>query len=300
MSEAIELIYNRLIAAEKLKAGTAYERLAALVFHMLSERTTVHDLRLRGESEVLHQIDVTVGEGDQRHRILIECKDYEKPVGLGLVRSFWGAVEDLGPDEAYMLTTERFTGPAERYAAAKGITLALLRPPRDEDWTGRARTVHIEIRMTVPVDGPKVQWMADAATPDALLAEVPGGMVETELLQLEDAQGARRSAKQEIDEALAAPLGFEGEWSGEHRFAEPTRLVVDNHEPIKVHGFRYRIKWGTMVDEVVVGDGIGGLAAELVLKTLDGSIHRIFTNRQLQSWTFDPSGRVVPAEASGS
>lgn len=300
MSEAIELIYNRLIAAEKRKAGTAYERLAALVFHMLSERTTVHDLRLRGESEVLHQIDVTVGEGDQRHRILIECKDYEKPVGLGLVRSFWGAVEDLGPDEAYMLTTERFTGPAQRYAAAKGITLALLRPPRDEDWDGRARTVHIEIRMTVPIDQPTIQWMADAATPDALLAEVPGGTVETEILQLADAQGDRRSAKQEIERALAAPLGFEGEWRGEQRFTAPTWLAFEDHELIKVHGFRYRLEWGTMVDEVVVGDEVGGLAAELVLKTLDGSIHRFFTNRQLQRWTFDPAGHVVPSEASRS
>ncbi len=42
---------------------------------------------------------------------------------------------------------------------------------------------------------------------------------------------------------------------------------------------------------------IGGLAAELVLRTLDGSIHRIVTNRQIQSWTFDGK-EVVPREPS--
>jgi hypothetical protein len=66
MSEPVELIYNRLVAQEKLKSGTPYERLAAITFHLLTEQTTVHDLKLRGESPVAHQIDVPVGEGRRK------------------------------------------------------------------------------------------------------------------------------------------------------------------------------------------------------------------------------------------
>ena len=45
--------------------------------------------------------------------------------------------------------------------------------------------------------------------------------------------------------------------------------------------------------QVVIGDGVGGLVAELALRTVDGSIRRMFTNRQLEAWTFD-GHNVVP------
>jgi hypothetical protein len=49
MSEQIEHIHDRLVAAEKLKSGTKYERLAALVFQILDRAAcVVHDVELRG------------------------------------------------------------------------------------------------------------------------------------------------------------------------------------------------------------------------------------------------------------
>src|ERR1700722_11209233 len=132
MSEKIELVYDRLVAEEKLKAGTKYERLAAVAFRQLTGQTAIHDLRLVGSSGVAHQIDAVVGE--QRSHVLIEAKDYDTKIGLGVVRNFWGVVEDVRPSEAYIVTTEGFTKPAIQFAQAKGIKLALLRPPRDEDW----------------------------------------------------------------------------------------------------------------------------------------------------------------------
>ena len=83
MSSPVDLIYDRLIAEEKLKDGTKYERLAAIAFRVLTGQATVHDLRLRGASGVRHQIDAVVG--DERKHILVETKDYDKVIGL---RSF--------------------------------------------------------------------------------------------------------------------------------------------------------------------------------------------------------------------
>jgi hypothetical protein len=293
MSTEIEMIYSRLVAAEKLRSGSAYERLAAIVFHILNERTTVQDLRLRGQSQVLHQIDVTVEGPQGRQHILVECKDYGKPVGLPAIRAFWGAVDDLKPDEAYMVTTARFTNPAQKYAAAKGITLAVLRPPQEGDWEGIVNTIRVEIKMMVPLDDAALQWLVDPSTPDAVAAG-GNGLVRTEALQLVDESGAASPAQSIIERVLAPPLGFEGEWSGAHKFDEPTWLSQDGQPPIRTDGFRYRQHWGAMHGEVVSGDGLEGLVAELVLKTADGSIHRMFSNRELEHWTFDANGKVVP------
>lgn len=49
-ADPIDLLYTEIVADEKLKHGTKYERLAALVFKQLRESDTVtHDVRLRGE-----------------------------------------------------------------------------------------------------------------------------------------------------------------------------------------------------------------------------------------------------------
>jgi Restriction endonuclease len=298
MTEAIEVIYNRLVAQEKLKSGTPYERLAAITFHLLTERTTVHDLTLRGESDVAHQIDVTVGEDGARKRILIECKDYADPVGLPEVRSFWAVVDDLKPDEAFMVTTERFTGPAAKFAAAKGIIAAVLRPPQEEDWKGIVRRIEITISMLVPHGDPAIEWRADPSVTAQEVAATPKGTARTDDLSLVDTHGVRRPAKGDIERVIAPPLDFEGEYVASHDFNDATWLQVGEVRPLKVIGFKSRQNWGHAVQEVVVGEGLAGLTAELALRSLDGTVHQVFSNRDIQRWTFDAAGRVVPKDSA--
>jgi len=116
MTEMIDLVYDRLIADEKLKDGTKYERLAAVVFRILTEQTTVHDLRLKGEVDVTHQIDVVIG--DDKKRILIEAKDYDRKASLPVVRDFAVVVEDLEPDDAFVVSTVGFSANAQKWATA--------------------------------------------------------------------------------------------------------------------------------------------------------------------------------------
>jgi hypothetical protein len=127
------------------KAGTRYERLAAIVLKALRENATVvHDLRLVGTSEVKHQIDVTIESQGKRKRVLIECKDFDVSgdlVGLGIIRDFFGVVEDVKPDAAIVMTCNGFTEEARTYAKAKKIKLAVLRTPHDDDWRRRPRSI---------------------------------------------------------------------------------------------------------------------------------------------------------------
>ena len=148
-------LYEEYYGILKSKKGTKYERLAAIVFKSLTESgvVVIHDLRLRGESDVLHQIDVVVELNGVKKRVLIECKDFDisgNKVGLGILRCFWGAVDDIKPDEAIVITCNGFTRDSRKYAKAKGIKLAVLREFQDEDWEGRIKTIVVNLTALIP------------------------------------------------------------------------------------------------------------------------------------------------------
>lgn len=299
MSSQVDLIYDRLIAEEKLKAGTKYERLAAIAFRVLTGETTVHDLRLRGASGVSHQIDAVVG--DEHKRILVETKDYDKVIGLPIIRNFWGAVEDIGPDEAFVVTTVGFTKPAIQYAEAKVIRLALLRPPEEEDWAGVYRKVVLNITMTGQAGLANVTWQLHPDDHDKINGQNTGlGVTETAQLNLADANGEEREFLPIFDAQLAedygaVPLGGEATIGRVNVFEEPTWLIAPGVPPLRVEAWKWEVRVSSDTSQVVVADGIGGLVAELALRTIDGSIRRIFTNRQLEAWTFDGHDVILRA-----
>jgi len=144
-------LYSEILST---KSGTRYERLAAFVFKDLEQSgTVIHDLKLRGDSGVLHQIDVTIERNGKRQRTLVECKDFDisgDKVGLDVIRNFYGVKADIKPDEAYIVTCNGFTKDAELYAKSKQIGLVILREFRESDWDGRLRQIDIHLNMVVP------------------------------------------------------------------------------------------------------------------------------------------------------
>lgn len=67
-------LYEKYWGSGLVKSGTRYERLTAFVLKSLhNQNTVIHDIKLLGESDVKHQIDVTIEENSSRKRILIEC-----------------------------------------------------------------------------------------------------------------------------------------------------------------------------------------------------------------------------------
>lgn len=302
MTRPIELVYDRLVASERLKSGTAYERLAAIVFFILTEQTTVHDLRLVGDVGVAHQIDVVVGP--ERKRLLIEAKDYERNVSLPVVRDFSAVVEDLRPDEAFVVTTVGFSDRAQKWAKAKGLRLAILRPPADDaDW-GRILQ-RIDVRMNMAAGGdPTMEWQVDRSEAERFADGAnPIGWRHVDDLSTGPLDGPRTPLRELLEpqiEAVVAghPAGTAGEYGGAHDFDEPTWLHVSGTEPVKVNGYKWTQKVAVAVREFSIGYGFGDLTAELVLRTIDGSLHRIFSNRQIEAFEFD--GKVVKPKAQSS
>lgn len=155
-----DILHDKYMTILTQKSGTRYERLAAFVFKTLEESgVVIHDLKLIGETGVKHQIDVVIEKEDKKHRIIIECKDFDisgNKVGLGIVRNLWAVIDDSKPDESIIITPNGFTKPAMKYAKAKNIKLAVLRKFTDADWEGRIKQINVTMHIQC-ITEPKVE-----------------------------------------------------------------------------------------------------------------------------------------------
>jgi len=146
---------------------------------------------------------------------------------------------------------------------------------------------------TVPCGEPTVEWVTqDDPPPDFPV----GRRIDSNEMVLVDASRQPLPLRQMIEDALgqAVPLGGEGEFAGYVELAGGARLSVGGSSPLKVSGFNWRQNWGVITERVETGTGINGLTAELVLRTLDGDIERVFSNKVLAEWSLDDLGRVIP------
>ncbi|MGB3794738.1 MAG: restriction endonuclease, partial [Alteraurantiacibacter sp.] len=135
----------------------------------------MHDIKLRGDSTVPHQIDVSIQRGANAKRMIIECKDFDLrdgKVGLDIVRSFRSVLEDTDADEAVILTCVGYTREARAYAKAKGIKLAVLRTFEEADKAGRLQkivlNVHVQGAISLSID----KLAMDQANHDRFVAEM--------------------------------------------------------------------------------------------------------------------------------
>jgi len=168
-------LHDRYHAALISKAGTRYERLAAVVFKILEEgNVVIHDLKLVGDSDVKHQIDVSIEANGTRRRVIIECKDFDvsgDDVGLDILRSFRSVIEDTGADEGIVLTCNGYTRDARKYAKAKSIKLAVLRQAEPGDLAGIIQKVVIQMHVQSNHDARTTISMPQASH-DVFMAEL--------------------------------------------------------------------------------------------------------------------------------
>lgn len=115
-----------------------YELFTQSVYQQLVDldvaRTTrvQHDIKLEGKSGQKHQIDVywEYEIAKTKHRVAIECKNYNKPVTKEKVCAFKGVLDDLNGVIGIMVTKVGYQKGAKEYAKEYGILLKELRSPR--------------------------------------------------------------------------------------------------------------------------------------------------------------------------
>jgi hypothetical protein len=170
-------MHDRYHAILTTKAGTRYERLAALVFKILEDRNVViHDLKLIGDSSVPHQIDVSIAIDGKQRRVIIECKDFDlsgQKVGLDILRGFRSVIEDTKAKEGIVLTCNGYTKDAQKYAKAKNIKLAVLREIQDDDLGGLIQTIIVTLHIQSNKNHATTVSMSQASH-DVFAAETAG------------------------------------------------------------------------------------------------------------------------------
>lgn len=113
-----------------------------------------HDIKLRGISGYKHQIDVywEYRLAGITHKIALECKLHGRKVGVGVVRDFWGVLDDIAGLRGVIISPVGFTAGAKKFAESKGIGLKVVRPAQDKDYKGRIRGIHVTIVLQEPIN----------------------------------------------------------------------------------------------------------------------------------------------------
>lgn len=97
-----------------------------------------HNVKLKGKSGCEHQIDVywEYEIAGNKHRVAIECKNYNTLVPIGKVRDFKGVLDDLNNVNGIMVSSKGFQAGAKKYAKEHGISLKELRTPNWDETIG--------------------------------------------------------------------------------------------------------------------------------------------------------------------
>ena len=108
-----------------------------------------HDVKLKGKSGCEHQIDVywEYEIAGNKHRVAIECKNYNTLVPIGKVRDFKGVLDDLNNVNGIMVSSKGFQDGAKKYAEQYDISLKELRKPRWDESIGEiVNIIQVNIR----------------------------------------------------------------------------------------------------------------------------------------------------------
>jgi len=100
----------------------------------------LHDVKLDGrDSKTKRQIDVLVREriGQYEIQIIIDCKDYKKPVDVKGVEEFVGLFQDVRAQKGVLVCPRGFTDAAKRLAEHKQIDLYSPVDTEPHKWTVR-------------------------------------------------------------------------------------------------------------------------------------------------------------------
>ena len=138
-----------------MNPNTEYEKFTQEIYQKLVNadvlKTTKvqHNVKLKGRSGQEHQIDVywEYEIAGTKHKVAIECKNYNQAVPIGRVRDFFGALYDLVDVKGIMVTKVGYQKGAKEYASYYGIDLKELRSPN----SGEAVIGEVEMNFDISV-----------------------------------------------------------------------------------------------------------------------------------------------------
>ncbi len=118
-----------------------YESITKYIYETLREEFNINiegygnDCKVKGKSNVYHQIDVLTSESDgtRSYRTAIECKYWNKRINKDTVMKLWAIRTDCDIEEGIIVSKKGFTNDAQKFAKHYNIKLVQLRETGDED-----------------------------------------------------------------------------------------------------------------------------------------------------------------------
>ena len=242
-----------------------YEELVKDVYLALGQANGVSiecwggSCRVEGPPGIFHQIDVLASHTDGLHqyRTAISCKNWNKKVGIPIVREFAQIINDARLSKGVIVSRMGFTAPATAYAGSKGIGLVELRKPVDKDWDGFIRQVHltlmidrteihdIRFRLTAPKPAPGQQVYQGGPIHWPLMLNqvfigIPGQEAET-LQKLTDEEWSQHPDQEQYD----------------IQFPEGSILTVPDYQEYPTHGYAiagmsFKVKFNPPIEEEII------------------------------------------------
>lgn len=135
-----------------------YEEVVKSIYETLGKNSGVtiecfgNTCKVRGKSEVEHQIDVLTkySDGVHSYRTAIECKYWNQKIDKDTIMKLSEIVEDAGLNKGVVVSKLGFTEDAIKTAKTRNIGLVELREPTEQDWEGRIKTIVVNINMLLP------------------------------------------------------------------------------------------------------------------------------------------------------
>jgi len=309
MPSPIDELYLEIYGVSPNKAGTAFERFAAIATFVESQGGSItHDATLKGavsgsnyQIDVLHQsAETTMGE----------AKDYTYrggKVGRSDLQKLSGALLDL-PDvtKGVFWSATDYTKPARQYAHAsksmphgKEILLRGLRESTPIDEQGFVKTINVTGTHCIPqYEAARwiVHWTSDGLS--SLKALIPlgedsidiGGAIEV----IFDAEGKPLTS---IFELTSKGHGSRGDDNVCRAcYWLPGHYVRTNGILAPILGLEYEIPYLIHTTTFQITDDS---TYRLVVLDENGSPVRILTDEKLRKFNFSPNGDLIPPPARG-
>ncbi len=310
MPSPIDDLYQLIFGDLPKKAGTAFERLAAIATFVEKEAGNVtHDAALKGagsgsnyQIDVLHQVadETTMGE----------AKDYSYrggKVGRADLQKLAGALLDLpAVDRGVFWSATNYTNPAKRYAKAsremlpgKEILLRGLRESTPEDEQGFVKTIRVRGTYTIPKlheSNWTTHWTAEGYA--KLLALIPEGQNSLETGGIiDDIFDAGGNPITSIFELTSKGYGV----IGEDKVARacywlPGHYVQTNGILVPIYGIEYEVPHEIHVRTFEITDDS---TYRFVVLDENNAAVRILTDENLRKFSFDAAGQLIVPPRSG-
>lgn len=118
-----------------------YESITKYIYETLRKDYNINieghgnDCKVKGKSNVFHQIDVLTSESDgvRSYRTAIECKYWNKKINKDTVMKLWAIITDSDIEEGIIVSKKGFTKDAQQFADHYNIKLVQLRETGVED-----------------------------------------------------------------------------------------------------------------------------------------------------------------------